>query len=226
MWATSNLKKIPNIFNIWLGKNSDYWLILKLQEFLEKIWTYKWKQDWVYNNEVIDLIYDFQIKNQIIKVWELYWAWYWWNQTRNLFLKKYLNWDFDEDKQEENEVIELIEENIVEDNIEKDFKIFESFTRTYDKVIKLQELMQELSLYNWELTWIYKDVIDPIYDYQFSKWIVKWIYSPWAWNFWPKTRTSLKETYKKYLEVEEANLAEQERIDEENRLEQIRVKGK
>ena len=241
MWATQNLKKIPNIFNIWLWKKSDAWFVLKLQKFLEEIWIYTWKQDWIYNNEIIDLVYDFQIENKLINPWELYWAWYWWNQTRNLFLKKYLDWDFDIDKQkedEENELQEWVEEDIIENNTEIDFKIFETFIKSYDEVIKLQELMIELSLYNWKLTWNYKDLIDDIFDYQVREWILKYVYDLWAWNYWPKTRSALKNTYELYrdnieeqrreelAEEEEKIRLEEEKIEEEQRKKDLEEKFK
>jgi hypothetical protein len=234
MWATKNLKKIPNIFNIWLWKNSDSEIVIKLQEFLKEINIYTWDVDWVYNNQIIDIIYDFQIENNLIKAWDLYWAWYWGNQTRNLFLKKYLDWDFDSDKNEiiitkQDEVI-ILKENINETE-EINFEIFENFWRSYEEVIQLQKIMQELSLYKWEFTWIYKDLIDPIFDYQVSEWILQYSYDAWAWNYWPKTRNALKSTYelhKDYQEVKRREKLEKEeekiRIEEEIKLQEQRKK--
>jgi len=33
--------------------------------------------------------------------------------------------------------------------------------------------------------------------------IVQWEYSPWAWTYWPKTRTKLQAIYSNFLEEEE-----------------------
>lgn len=229
-WATKWLKQIPNIFSTWIWKWSNSWIVKKLQELLQELWLYKWEIDWVYNNEVIDIVYDFQLKNEIIDKWEYYWAGYWGQSTRALFLKKYLNWEFDkiEEKSQDNvekslsEPIISEEDELVVDN-EPDLSIFESAADEIEKIKKLQNILTELNLYSWEKTWVYKDIIDTIYDYQLSKWIVTWIYSPWAWNFWPKTRASLKETYKEFLSLEEQKKQEQAKIDEEAKKEALRL---
>ena len=217
-WATNWLNKISSIFTMWLWKWSNIESVKKLQQILTETLLYNWEINWIYNSEVIDIIYDFQIDNWLIKSWNAYWAWYWWKATRALFLKKYLNWEFDTIK----DTIEVIE--IEEVNNEKDLSVFDTAANDYNKVIKLQKLLLELGLYSWEWTWIYKDVIDSIYDYQLSKNIVTWIYSPWAWNFWPKTRASLKETYIKFIDNKEDIRLEEVRIEEEKKEQEKRKK--
>ena len=218
-WATNWLRKISSIFTMWLWKWSNINSVKKLQQILTETSLYNWEINGIYNSEIIDIIYNFQIDNSLIKSWDTYWAWYWGKSTRALFLKKYLNWEFDSNK----ELVKL-EEKQAEINNEIDLTIFDSAANNYNKVIELQKILFELDLYNWKLTWVYKDIIDSIYDFQLSVWIVSWIYSPWAWSYWPKTRASLKETYSKYLNNKEEIRLEQVRIEEKKKEEEKRKK--
>ncbi|MFK7780505.1 MAG: hypothetical protein QM490_05230 [Candidatus Gracilibacteria bacterium] len=222
-WATKGLNKVSNIFSTGLGKGSDLNLVKELQELLKDAELYMGDINGIYNNEVIDIIYDFQIENDIIKLGEYYGAGYWGKSTRALFLKKYLNGEFDKEIIKIEEKKEIVENEIFIEIEKKDLSIFDSAANNQEKIKKLQTILKELSLYDGKLTGIYKDVIDPIYYYQLSKGIVIGVYSPGAGNFGPKTRASLKETYNNYLDTKELNKIEQARIDEENRLEQIRI---
>jgi len=219
MWATSNLKKIPNIFKTWIWKKSSKELITKLQDFLLEINFYNWEIDWIYNNELIDLIYDFQINNNLIKNWNLYWAWYWWTKTRDLFLKKYLNWDFDIKNELFEDNNDTIDKILV---LEKQYKIFELYSYSKEENIQLQELMQKLWLYNWELSWVYNDLIDSIYDFQVLEWILSSPYTAWAWSYGPKTRQALKNRYDLYMDEQEIIRIEEERLKEEKLRQELR----
>jgi hypothetical protein len=122
----------------------------------------------------------------------------------------------------------LVEKPIVavnkENKVENNLTIFDSILTNSSQIKELQKILKELKLYNWEQTWVYKDIINSIYDYQISKWIITWLDSVWAWNFWPKTRSYLKETYKNYLNNEE--IAKQEKIKEEARKKELEEKYK
>ncbi len=214
-WATKWLKTIPTIFEIGLWKGSNPKYVKKLKTLLKETWHYKWKVDWVYDYELINTVYKFQIDNRLIKWPNSYWAWYWWWTTRKLFLKKYLNWEFDKVQKVETKV-----------SIEKkELNIFDGPVNSIKEVKKLQEVLKTLGYYNWKITWVKKDTIDPIYDFQVKKWIVKYVYSAWAWSFWPKTRKTLKQEYDTYIEKQEAERLEKLRIEEEKRKEAERKKA-
>ncbi len=287
-WATKWLKKISSIFNTWLWKWSDKEMVKNLQKLFTEIWLYKWEINGIYNDEIISIVYNFQLKNEIVKSSKDYWAWYWGKNTRDIFLKEYLDWDFDNNKYtikniENNEEIDnqeslessidpekelkdksidlqivqidvkkelkdksieleitqidvekelknkSIDLQIVQIDVEKELKnenseIFEKTISTKEDVIKLQNILKELSLYNWEITGIYNDVVDSIYKFQLSKWIVLSTNSPWAWNYWPKTRSSLKDIYNEYLFKIEKERIEKVMLEEEKKLEELRIK--
>lgn len=277
-WATKWLIKIPSVFNTWLWKWWDIDLIKKLQRLFTEVWLYRWEINGIYNNEVIDIVYNFQLENWIVSYPDSYWAWYWWKNTRELFLKDYLNWDFNKKEEikvnsktqkieikeqiikeeplkieetkniiKEQEKVNLDNNNVKENNIEqekvdnnisndvisnndKNLEIFDKTISWNEDIKKIQSILKELSLYNWNLTWNYKDIQSTIYDYQISKDIVSWKKSIWAWVLWPKTRASLKQTYIEYLwKLEEKRLEqirieeEKKKIEEEKRLEEIRI---
>ena len=226
-WATNWLKKIWNIFNIWLWKWSDIWMVKKLQTLLKDFWLYNGELDWTYNNKVIDVVYDFQLNNEIVKSPKDFGAGYWGKNTRDLFLKEYLDWDFDKvvtekpllstgwpkglilSPYQEKEATKIEKVEVV-----NNLAIFDNSISGKDNIIKLQNILKEMSLYKWESTGDIKDIIDTLYDYQISKWIVNSIASPWAWTFWPKTRAALKVSYKEYLDK-----IEQEKIENAKKIE-------
>lgn len=207
-WATSGLTNKMNLFNYWIWVWSETTKVKKLQSFLNEIWIYNGEISWIYNNELIDLIYEFQIKNWLIKEGDYFWAWYWWKQTRTLFKKMYLAGDFDiKDNIISNETKEIKEDKSViakeitltsEQNL-----IFWNTANSIEQKKKVQEILKITWFYNWEINWIKKDFIDSIYNFQIEKWILKSEYDLWAWFYWPKTRASLKESYLTYLNDEE-----------------------
>lgn len=218
-WATKWLNLIPKIFDYWLWIGSNTNLVKELQKLLKEVWLYDWKINWIYNSKLIDIIYKFQINNWLIKSWTSYWAWYWWKATRTLFLKKYLNWEFNNDNNDDK-----ITEKVVVNKSKHNLKIFDWIVNTNLKIKELQKILIELKLYNWKETWIYKDIVGSIYNYQLSKWILSSEYTPWAGNFWPKTRISLKETYNKFLKKNEDKRLEKLRKKEEKTKEEKRKK--
>ena len=199
-WATKWLKKISSIFNTPLWKWSNKEQIKKLQKFLQKIGLYNWEIDWIYNKKIIDIIYNFQIENKLIKKWNLYWAWYWGYKTRNLMLKKYLNWDFD-----------WKSNIIITKNIPKKISIFDKPLKTIEETKKLQEILKKLKLYNWEINWSYSDIKEIILNFQLENQIIKNKTEIWASYFWPKTRAKLKEKYEEYLKNQEIKRKEEQR---------------
>lgn len=246
-WATNWLKKISNVFEIWLWKWSDFWMVKKLQKLLNEVWLYNGEVDGIYNNKVVDIVYNFQTDNDIIKNPTDYWAWYWGKNTRDLFLKEYLNWDVNnkpivkEQKPltwiitpsqeqvatkvvETKKVEEVKQTPIVQIVVNKNIEILDRAIWWKDDVIKLQNILKEIWLYNWELTWDYKNITDTIYNYQLSKWLVTWIASVWAGNYGPKTRENLKLSYNDYLTKKESNRLEQVRLADEAKKAESRKK--
>lgn len=263
-WATSWLQKQNDIFNysLWIWSNPNK--IKKLQKFFIDLWLYDWNIDWVYNDQIVDIVFDFQTDNQILNNRYDLWAGYWWVKTRGLFKKMYLNWEFDKPKikkseqknkstsirnenTKKHEVVKEKEENNIKsessnfenkandyiDSISYDKTIFDSFVDTHWKVKILQNIMYEMWIYNWDVSWNYDDLISPIYNYQIKNNIVINESSPWAWYFWPKTRASIKNDYINYLEdikkskIEEYKLEyqkEQERIKQEQRKKELEQK--
>ncbi len=202
MWVTKGLKKISDIFttNIWIKTDSKK--IVELQKFLTKVWLYDSEIDWVYNKKVIDIVFDFQMRNNIIKWEDSLGAWYWGNKTRNLFLKKYLNWEFDKDNKEKQDTNSLYD------------SLFVWVLNTKKKKILLQEMLTEMWIYEWKIDWDYNKVRDIILEYQINNNLVKTKFSAWAWNFWPKTRNLFKWLYDKHLEEKKRKIELEKKFKE------------
>jgi len=64
---------------------------------------------------------------------------------------------------------------------------------------EVQQVLRDLKLYNWRLTWNYNDIKNIVYDYQWKNKLVYSWSSPWAGWFWPKTRATMKKEYNLFL---------------------------
>lgn len=88
------------------------------------------------------------------------------------------------------------------ENINFDPNIFNKTVYTWywiSNIKQVQQILRDLKLYNWNITWDYNDIENIIYKYQVKKGIVKNKSSLWAWWFGPKTRASIKIDYDKFL---------------------------
>ncbi len=230
-WTTSWLKPKEDVFSyaLWIGSDSNN--VKKLQQFFKDLWLYNWELNWIYNEEIISIVYNFQIDNDIVSSKNDSWAGYWWNITRDKFKKAYLNWEFDDIKtqkieikqetkeqtEQENKQIIVVKEEVKQVIVEQkqvndELSIFNLPLSWLENTKKLQSILKELSLYNWELTWNYNDITESIYNFQVNEWLVKSVWDTWAWFYGPKTRESLKNKYldyKKQLE-EEIKLKQEE----------------
>jgi len=201
LWATKNMKKISNIFHTPLGIGGDKNKVKELQKFFTEIGLYTWKITGKYNNEIIDIVYNFQLKNGIFKSEYDYGAWYWWASTRNLFLKKYINGDFTQEKIKSLKKSEIL-------------TLFDSPLKNKNSIKKLQEILKKLALYTWEIDGKYNSIREDILNYQLNREIVASKKSIWAGIFWPKTRASLKKEYELYLKKEKRELELEKLFDE------------
>lgn len=214
-WATNWLKQVPTVFNVGLWKWSNVAHVKNLQKVLKEVGKYNGKIDGIYNKSVIDTVYNFQIENGIPLGENNYWAWYWGKQTRDLFFKKYLNGEFDQET-----------DNIVEDLTQSEKQesgVFDIPAKTASEIKKLQQVLKDLKLYDGDLTGDYEDIRKNILEYQLKKSIVKSTSELWASHFGPKTRGVMKEDYKQYEEQEKIRKEEEKRRKElEKKLEKLK----
>jgi len=72
-------------------------------------------------------------------------------------------------------------------------------TKDQNKIKRIQNLFKILGYYYLDINWNYDDIKDTIINYQLKIQTIKSNQDDWAWYFWPKTRSKIKEEYKKYL---------------------------
>lgn len=198
--AVSYLKPIEKtIFDMSLWKNSNAEDIKKLQEFFKKELLYNWEIDWIYNDEVISIVFDFQLKNSIVKDETDFWAWYWWEKTRYQF-KKYL-----EQKKD-----------ITKESDYKKYDLFSQFINTKENIEDIESIFKEIWFYNWNISWDLKNLNKIVLDFQLKENIIFSASDQGAWFFWPKTRAKLKAKYEIYKD-EKIEL-ERKKIDLEEKI--------
>lgn len=237
-WTTSWLNSKMSVFTYWIWKWSDSIKVERLQEFLNEIWLYNWKIDWIYNSKIIDIVYDFQIKNWILKKGDLYGAWYWGKSTRYVFKKMYLSWEFDNTEEFSTSELEIdlkkeevnINKKIKEKKIEltsKEKQVLNYPVSLLEDKKELQKIFKDIWTYTWEINWNDKDFISSVYDFQIKYSIVDSQYDLWAWSYWPKTRNELKKIYLELLERREKDRVEKVKLEiEEEKLKMEEKKRK
>ncbi len=204
-WATNGLKKVSNVFHTPLWKGSAKSQVQQLQKLLQEVGLYYGEIDGIYNSEVIDIVYNFQIQNNIMKDESSYGAWYWGATTRNLFFKKYVSGDFAREKTPEQKLKEKM-------------SIFNGPLKDSSSIEHLSDILTELALYEWESVKDYSLLKETILNYQLEKQIVPDEESLWAWVFGPKTRAALKSDYELY-EQEKQRQMELEKIYDQHEKE-------
>lgn len=179
-------KQEKTIFDFGIWKDSNKEDIIKLQEFLKEKWFYNWKIDGIYNSEIIDIVLKFQIENNILNSEIDFWAWYWWEKTRKLFKEKNLNINKEEKK------VDIKNDNNINKNI------FSSFENKEEEIKEVEKILKEISFIWKDVSLNSKNFSENILKFQIEKNIISSKNDIWAWNFWPKTRNTLKNIYESY----------------------------
>jgi len=204
-WATSWLSSQKDVFNYSLWIWSDISKVKKLQQFLKDLSLYNWDIDWVYNKEITNIVYSFQVSNDILSSQYDLWAWYWWVKTRGLFKKMYLNWEFDDlesnkkilfslNNYSQNEKAELIENKeeveiknieeslIIEEEIKENIELLEEEDTSIDFEYKATEYIESIKT-NMNLFDSFTDNTSQVKQLQnimFDMWYYEWDIS---WNY-------------------------------------------
>lgn len=204
LWVLNNLNKPKiDIFAIDIWPKSPVEHTEKLHEYLKSIWLYNWKIKTSYNKDTIIAVYNFQLKNWIVKNPKNNWAWIWWEQTRH------------KAKQIEDEKNKLLAKNNLNDEelyhpvLSKNLTPYSSS----DDIKELQDFFKYLWFYSWEINWKFDDIKDVLIDYQIKNNIIKSRDYDWAWYFWPKTRKVAIKHFLKKKEQEKKIALIKENID-------------
>jgi len=206
LWVTKKLKPIVkksnNIFSKSIWKSSNIKEIKSLQLFLKDLGLYSGKIDWIYNDDIVSIIYDFQKRYNIVK-WEYdYWAGYFWPKTRVTF-KKYYNKILEDRQRREDLIIKYkaLEKESKREAKEKLSIIWKpKFWEVSVRVRKMQKLLSFLGYFNYKDTAIFwiktkKSLI----RFQLDNGVILSEKSRGAWMFWPKTLSIIEEKLKKEL---------------------------
>ncbi len=83
--------------------------------------------------------------------------------------------------------------------LKKQLEIFDKKVEEKQDIKKLQKILSDLWMYDWEINWKYNKIINVISNYQIEKKLIKNVWDKANWYFWPKTRKNLSKDYKRYL---------------------------
>jgi hypothetical protein len=209
-WVVNSLEQTPNIFHKSIWKKSYKNDIYDLKLFLHDNNFYSWEVNYIYSNDLISLIHDFQLEHKLVSKNEILWAWYWWKKTRTKFLEEYRLWKLESKNLdivilEDDKNIKITASIILNNDNNVILKwdinyIFNNPVKTIAQIAELQNILKELDLYSWEIDWKYDSIKDNILKYQLKKELISNETSLWASYYWPNTRKMLYQDYIELLE--------------------------
>ena len=197
-WAIKSLEYQKNLFNISIWSKSQKKDIISLQEKLKEMELYKWEINGNYAN-IINIVYNYQIKNNIID-WNISpWAWYTGPKTRRYLKKDYF-------KYLEKKAFEEKRKKFLKDKFEELWNISSKkaknrlyiiwkpkFWEVSYRVRELQIFLKNLWYFNYKDTAIFGNITkNGLISYQINKKIISGKDEKWAWYFWPKTKNAIK----------------------------------
>lgn len=174
--------------------------VIKLQYLLDYLWFYKGDKDGIFDQDVVDAVYAFQLDKWILK-WEASESnlvWYVWPATRSA-LNNALK------AKHKFEKLAKLEELLVEPKNSKQKKLAFEFYRPYKKwelpneeIRILQRFLTDIGLYQWKINGKYDSVtVDAIYAFQLRYGLLtKDSHYTLHGYLWPKTRDKLNEMRK------------------------------
>lgn len=223
-WALNGLKvkktvqKKKTVFDVSIWVDSSVTSIKKLQTFFKNIGIYKWPIDGIYNQELIDLVLQFQLANNLISSKNDIGAGYWGPKTRTTFEKRYNKSTFTAqdyfasiekrlwskgEKLKNWDVLKKQDTGPSLENNREKVDIFDYYTGTTKEHEEILKILTELWFYNgpWSLT--DEEFFEVIYTFQRENAIVVDVSEKWAGYFGPKTRSVLEKKYSLYVDEKE-----------------------
>lgn len=179
-------EKIPvkiDILDTYIAPESSKEDIKKLQEKLKSMDLYSGDINWEYKDLRVALI-DFQLKNNVIKSENEFWAWYFWPQTRKETKKYYENFLAEKEK------VKLANKK-AEDSISMIWtpKLWD----TWEDVRHLQKTLISLWYFEWKDTWYFwPKTRQSILAFQIDHNLVSKDWDPGSGKIWEKTKNVMK----------------------------------
>jgi len=162
-------------------------------------------------NDLISIIYDFQLKNNIVKSEYDLWAWSYWPKTRIALKAEYSKYlDREKEKalqikltkeaKQKLEKLEIEADKLASDKVKLIWNV--KLKDVNPNVRELQVLLREFDYFDEKDTAIFwEKTKKAIMRLQIDNNIITSIDDKWAWIFWPQTKEWLKSKLKnKYLE--------------------------
>ncbi len=182
-----------------------------VQQIFKDLWEYTWAITWDYN-DIVDVVLNYQLKNNLIQDKNSTWAWRFWPKTREQVRKDYEKFLATGKKTNTGTSIT----STTKQSSDFDMSIFDRtvYVGYSVKDVKIvQQIFKDLWEYTWAITWDYNDIVDVVLDYQLKNGIIQDKNSTWAWRFGPKTREQVKKDYEKFLATgEKTNTEEREKV--------------
>jgi len=174
-----------------------------LQEWLTKLWYYTWKINSTYDTPTITALYQFQLKNNIVKSTDID-VGYFGDKTREKLTIAIKQYDAQQLKQKQaEEKLKKQEQQAKIPNECTEVQLFPKAFEKWEKSENISLLQQKLNNlgYKCEKTWVYDaSTIVAVYNFQLDKKLLpKW--DKLWWYFGDKTREKFTIAIKQYEET-------------------------
>ncbi len=206
-------------FTMTINSKSPASNVEAVQKLLARVGAYAGTIDGVFDNELIDAIYNFQLSNGIVQSRSDEGAGNYGPKTRAM-LKALLSGELNKTTNETiintpTEVVPTIDTDTTEDGDQVEIPdtnltAEQSITELGD-VRTLQEKLKEIGYFSYDIDGIYnKRLVDSIYAFQLAKNIVSGESDPGAGYYGPVTRAAIEESYTSFI-ARKAQIAELEK---------------
>ena len=204
-WSVAGLPEVNNYFNVSLWMKSSSWDVLTVQQKLTEMWLYTGALDWKYAS-IVDVIFDYQRTQGIVKDLNSSGAGYFWPKTREKLKKDYLTYldkKIFEEKRKKflEDKFRALDDISSKQTTQRISKIWNpSLWEVWPHVRELQKLLKELGYFQDKDTAIFwEKTKQGIFAFQKDKNLVMQEADIWAWILGPKTKKTLEEHYKKVV---------------------------
>jgi len=169
-----DIKKSSVHFDKPFYRNSYDKKVIDLQNLLVALSYYEWDVDWVYDDDLIIAVHDFQLWEWILKGLpsEASVAGYVWPKTREKLNEK-LKSVWDDYKRDNLAELLVSKDAVVPENSFQFYRPYVKWEGPNEEIRILQKLLKKLNLYSDEVHWKNnRQTIDSVYAFQLKYWIL------------------------------------------------------
>lgn len=201
IWKSNSIKASEeiNIVPYSITKNSSKNSIEYFQKIMKSLGYYSWEINWIFDSNLSELIFEFQLDNNVVSSKDERWAYYYWIKTRQTLKEKYSKFLAEEKMKIEFEKKQQEKLAILDSKISSIIKSLwmPEENEIGNHVRKLQKTLKALGYFEWKDTAIYWEMTkESIMAFQIKNSLILTSTDQWAGKIGEKTLSKIQEELK------------------------------